>query len=161
VNTGKQPEIVILVNTWKLQIMKPIIISQKINQPIKKVWEAITKLEQMAQWFFEDIPAFEPKVGFKTKFDVVSGDTVFVHLWEIIEVIPLKKIVYSWKYEGMQGDSAVSFELTACDGATVIQVTSTVLEPFPTNKIEFERESGVQGWTFFIKDRLKKHLENT
>ncbi|PCI36217.1 MAG: ATPase [Flavobacteriaceae bacterium] len=139
--------------------MNPIIISQNIHQPKEKVWEAITKLEQMTQWFFEDIPAFEPKVGFKTKFDVLSEDTVFVHLWEIIEVIPQKKIVYNWKYEGLQGNSTVSFELMDSKEGTIIQVTSTVLEPFPTDKVEFERESGVQGWTYFIKDCLKTHLE--
>jgi len=140
--------------------MNQIIINQTINQPIREVWRAITELDQMTQWFFDVIPAFEPKVGFKTKFDVLSSDTVFTHLWEIIEVIPQKKISYSWKYEGIEGDATVCFELTEFEEETIIQVTSTVLEPFPTDKVEFERESGVQGWTYFIKDRLKNYLEN-
>ena len=34
---------------------KPVIVEQSFDQPIEKVWAAITELDQMIQWFFENI----------------------------------------------------------------------------------------------------------
>lgn len=48
----------------------PIITQQNFNQPIVKVWNALTKCELMLLWFFDNIPSFEAKVGFKTQFNV-------------------------------------------------------------------------------------------
>ena len=43
---------------------------------------------------FNNIEDFKPKVGFKTRFNVKSEERNFLHLWEITEVDPFKKIVY-------------------------------------------------------------------
>jgi uncharacterized protein YndB with AHSA1/START domain len=47
---------------------KPIVVDQTLNVSVSEVWNAITELEQMKQWFFNNIPAFEPVVGFHTEF---------------------------------------------------------------------------------------------
>lgn len=41
----------------------PIIVEEKFNKDIRSVWKVITELDQMKQWFFDNIPAFEPRVG--------------------------------------------------------------------------------------------------
>lgn len=76
------------------------------------------------------------------------------------EVEPLKKIAYNWKYDGYQGDSEVVFELFEMENSTKLKLTYRVLESFPEGIPEFERESGVKGWQFFISKSLKEYLEN-
>ncbi|RZS92643.1 SRPBCC family protein [Aquimarina brevivitae] len=137
----------------------PVIVEQRFDEQIQNVWLAITSLEHMKQWFFEEIPAFEPVVGFKTAFKIQSEQRVFTHLWEITEVIPLKKITYTWKYQEYPGNSKLTFELFEDTPQTTrLVLTHEVTESFPSEIPEFKRESCVQGWNFFIQEQLKRYL---
>ena len=138
---------------------EPIIVEQSFDASIESVWKAITDVDQMRQWFFENIRSFKPEVGFETQFNVQSGDRNFLHKWKVTEVMPLKKITYNWKYEVYPGDSFVVFELFGQNNLTVLRLTHKVLESFPQDIPEFRRESGVEGWTYFIKQCLKEFLE--
>lgn len=137
----------------------PIIIEQTFPCPLEKVWRAITDPAQMRQWYFEQLPDFQPVLGFKTRFDVEGPERTFPHVWEITEVVPGEKIVYNWHYEEYTGDSEVTFELQAQGDTTRLRLTHTVLADFPDHIPEFARESGVQGWTFLITERLAAFLE--
>jgi len=139
---------------------KPIVVSQTFNASIDTVWNAITELHQMQQWFFEVIPDFKPEVGFKTLFNVTSEERNFLHLWEIAAVIPKQKIVYLWKYKEYPGSTLVSFDLTKNNNQTKLTVTNMVLEDFPQDIPEFKPESCLGGWEYFIKNRLKDYLNN-
>lgn len=140
-------------------VTEPIEITVNFDSSIDIVWKAITNLNQMKQWFFETIESFEPITGFKTQFEVFSGDRKFTHLWEITKVIPYNKISYNWKYSEYSGNSFVTFELYKInDKLTSLKLTHTTTENFPINIPEFLRESGVQGWNFFIKKNLKEYL---
>lgn len=138
----------------------PIIVKQNFHSPLEIVWKSITELEKMHQWYFENIPSFKPEVGFKTQFNIKSGERNFLHKWEVLEVIPNKLIKYNWKYENYPGDSNVTFELLEENNKTKLKLTVEVLEDFPQNIPEFKRESCIGGWEYFIKDRLKKYLES-
>lgn len=70
---------------------EPVIVEQLFNKSIIEVWSAITEAEQMRQWFFENIPAFEAKEGFEISFNVQANGRDYLHLWKITEVIPQKK----------------------------------------------------------------------
>lgn len=137
---------------------KPVIVEQTFDSSSDVVWNSITEIEQMRQWFFEDIPSFEPEVGFETQFKVKSQDRSFLHMWRVTEVVPHKKITYDWKYEGYPGDSTVVFELFEQDDSTKLRLTHRVKESFPEDIPEFTRESCVEGWTFFIQKSLKAYL---
>jgi uncharacterized protein YndB with AHSA1/START domain len=126
---------------------------------MEAVWSAITEIDQMRQWYFENIPSFKPEVGFETQFNVESQERNFLHLWKVTEAVPLKKIKYTWKFEGYPGDSFVVFELFEHNNGTKLRLSTEVLEDFPADIPEFKRESGVAGWTFFIKKSLKEFLE--
>lgn len=139
---------------------EPIIVEQTFNATIDSVWKAITEIKQMRQWYFENIPTFKPEVGFETQFTVEGQYRVFPHRWKVTEVEPLKKIAYNWKYDGYPGDSIVLFELFEMENSTKLKLTYRVLESFPEGIPEFERESGVRGWEFFIGKSLKEYLEN-
>lgn len=139
---------------------EPIIVEHTFNAPINTVWNAITNLDQMRQWYFEDIPSFKPEVGFETQFNVQSQDRNFLHMWKVIRVVPVKLISYTWKYGGYPGDSFVVFELSEHNNMTTLKLTHNVLEDFPDYIPEFTRASGIDGWTYFIKQSLKEFLNN-
>ena len=138
---------------------EPIIVEQTFNTSVDIVWNSITEIDKMRQWYFENIPSFKPEVGFEIRFNVQSQDRNFLHIWKVTEVVPLKKIVYNWRYENYPGDSLVKFELFEDNNSTKLRLTHQVLENFPDDIPEFKRESGVEGWTFFIRKSLKKFLE--
>ncbi len=52
----------------------PIVIEQSFDTSIDIVWDAITEVGQMKQWFFENIESFQPEVGFVTKFNILPGE---------------------------------------------------------------------------------------
>ncbi|MDJ0835730.1 MAG: SRPBCC domain-containing protein [Acidobacteriota bacterium] len=136
----------------------PVIVEQTFAVDRDTLWKAITEAAQMRRWFFDNIPAFEPAVGFKTQFNVSTGEREFPHRWEIIEVIPAQKITYRWQYEGYAGDSTVAFELFGAGDAVGLRVTATVLEDFSYDIPEFKRESCEGGWNYFIKQSLVNYL---
>ena len=143
-----------------MKVHPPIIVEATFNVKVEEVWNALTKQPLMIQWYFENIPAFEAVVGFKTQFNVESNGKDFFHLWEVTEVIPNKKISYSWQYANIPGEGHVVFDLTQMGSKTKLKLTNTGLESFPQELPEFKRESGIKGWNYFIKQRLKAYLEN-
>jgi len=136
----------------------PIVVEQDFDRSASDVWDAITKIGEMRKWFFENIPDFKPEEGFVTRFVVESGNRSFVHLWKVTEVDPQRKVVCNWKYEGLPGDSFVTFEVSGDEKSARLKVTALVQEDFPEDIPEFRRESCLGGWTHFIKDRLKAYL---
>ena len=136
----------------------PIIIKESFRISVNKLWNALTEVDQMRQWFFENIPDFKPEVGFQTQFAVVNEGRTFTHLWTITEVVPDKKIVYNWKYKEYPGDSLAIFELSQENDQTLLRLTLKILEDFPAEIPEFSRESCIGGWNYFLGERLKEYL---
>lgn len=136
----------------------PIIVRYFFPVPVHRAWKAITVLQEMRQWFFDNIPAFEARVGFETMFTVTSEDRVFPHRWQIIEVSAPHRITYDWRYDGYKGRATVTFELTEREGGTEITLTNTVNEDFPDGIPEFRAESCRGGWEYFLQQRLANYL---
>lgn len=137
----------------------PIIVEEHFQVDPASVWRAITELDQMRQWFFENIPDFNPQVGFTVEFDVDAGERIFPHHWTITRVETGKLIEYNWNYTGYAGDAIVIFEVIPVNGSTMLRLTNIVTEDFQEDIPEFKRESCIGGWTYFIKQRLKRHLK--
>ncbi|UCC43272.1 MAG: SRPBCC domain-containing protein [Candidatus Zixiibacteriota bacterium] len=137
----------------------PIVVEQTFNASIDTVWDSITQIDLMRQWYFENIPDFKAEVGFETQFNVESQGRNFLHMWKVTEVVPGRKIAYDWKYDGYPGDSFVVFELFEHGDSAKLTLTVNVREDFPEDIPEFKRESCIGGWEFFIKQRLKGYLE--
>lgn len=127
---------------------------------IDKVWKAISDKEEMKQWYF-NLSGFEPKVGFEFSFPGQGhkGEQ-YLHLCKVTDVIPGKKLRYSWCYQGHKGMSYVSFELFDEGGKTRLKLTHEGLESFPgaTNP-DFAKESFMQGWSYITGTSLKEYLE--
>lgn len=137
---------------------KPIVIEQLFSASPEILWKAITELDQMKLWFFENIESFNAVKGFKTTFLVSNENLTFTHLWKITEVISEKKIVYNWKYREYKGDSSVIFELFKEEKNTRLRLSTQVHEDFPDNIPEFKIESCTNGWKYFINQRLKEYI---
>lgn len=138
---------------------QPFVIERTYNAPAEKVWKAITDKTQMKQWYF-DLEKFEPKVGFEFSFEGGPQDKKYLHHCKITEVIEGKKLTYSWRYDGYEGNSFVTFELTPEGSKTKLTLTHTGLETFPQNNPDFAKENFVAGWTAIIGTSLKKFVEN-
>lgn len=141
------------------KIDPPIIVEATYPNTVEEVWESITQLEKMQQWFFDNIESFQPEVGFETSFAVQSGERTFTHLWKIKEVIPFKKIAYYWTYEEYTGNGFVEFEIFEKEEETQLRLTNIVTEDYPSNVAEFKRESCIGGWNYFLGESLKGFLE--
>ena len=139
---------------------EPFIIRRVYNAPVKKVWEAITNIDQMKQWYMQKLEDFKPEPGFTTAFTVNNSGKDFEHLWKVVEVIPEKRISYEWKYSGYPGNSLVSFELEPDGNRTTLTLTHSGLETFqPGLYPELAKENFVQGWTSLIGEQLKGFVE--
>lgn len=137
---------------------QPIIVEQIFNKSKEEVWSAITDPDKMREWFFENMPDFIPEVGFETRFNVDAGERQFMHVWKITEVIPFEKIVYNWKYENMEENAFVIFEIFENETEILLRLTNIGLESFSQDIPEFSRESCTGGWQYFINQRLNKFL---
>jgi len=138
----------------------PVVFERVYNAPSEKVWKAITDRDEMKKWYF-DIAAFKAEPGFEFTFTGQGhkGEK-YVHLCEVKEVIPEKKLSYSWRYEGLPGNSLVTFELFSEGDKTRLKLTHAGLESFPTGNADFAKESFMGGWDYITGTSLKNYLEN-
>lgn len=137
----------------------PIIVEASFSTPPERVWQAITDPAEMRQWYFPQIEEFRPELGFETKFTVALEERSFEHIWKIVEVEEGRRIAYSWRYTEYPGNSRVSMQLSPAGEGTHLRLEDVVTEDFPDDIPEFEREAGVEGWNYLIKEALKAHLE--
>lgn len=139
---------------------KPFIIERTYDAPVEKVWHALTDKTEMKQWYF-DLAEFKPEPGFEFQFygEGKTGEK-FLHLCKITDVVKNKKLRYSWRYDGYEGISYVTFELSDEGGKTKLKLTHEGLETFPkTTNNDFAKENFAEGWTYLTGISLKKYLE--
>ena len=139
---------------------QPIVLERVFNSPISKVWKAITDKNEMKNWYF-DLAEFKPEIGFKFQFTGgPSPENQYLHLCEITELIPEKKLTYSWRYDGYPGNSFVTFELFEQQDKTLLRLTHKGLESFPVDNPDFASHNFNEGWNHIINISLKDYLEN-
>lgn len=132
-------------------------IERSFNVSVERVWKAITDKDQMKKWYF-DLEAFRPEVGFEFSFrgQGHKGEQ-YLHLCKVTEVVPMRKLTYSWRYEGHEGNSFVTFELFPEGNGTRLVLNHEGLDTFPVHP-DFARESFLQGWTELITVSLDNYL---
>lgn len=139
---------------------EPVIKEILLNAPVSKVWKAITDKNDMKEWLFDLLTEFRLEVGFEFQFKGKGkkGQN-YLHLCKITEVIPDKKLSYSWKYDKYPGNSLVTFELFEEGEKTKLRLTHEGIESFGTDNPDFARESFNEGWTYFIGTAIKEFVE--
>ena len=97
----------------------PFTIERTYNAPISKVWKAITDKDLMKQWYF-DLPDFKAEIGTEFQFKGGADDgKQYTHLCIVVEVIQEKKIAYTWRYDGYEGNSKVN-DVYICAAGTIM-----------------------------------------
>jgi uncharacterized protein YndB with AHSA1/START domain len=143
--------------TTKNNLAEALVIERTFNAPIAKVWKALTDVDQMRVWYF-DLKEFKPEVGFEFEFVVEHEGMTYHHLCRVTEVVPQKKIAYTWRYKGEVGNSLVTVELFPERDKTRLKLTHEGLETFPKTPA-YARKNFEAGWTAIIGSELKQFLE--
>jgi uncharacterized protein YndB with AHSA1/START domain len=136
---------------------EPVVVERTYTTPVIKVWEALTDTEQLKQWYFY-LPSFTPEVGFSFQFEGGKDEKKYQHLCVITEVIPEKKLSYSWKYAGYQGNSLVTFELFPEGLSTRVRLSHEGFESFPADNPDFAKDNFAAGWNYIIGSSLANFL---
>lgn len=144
--------------TTKSNLAEAVVVERTFKAPVARVWKALTDVDEMRQWYF-DLKEFKPEVGFEFEFTVEHEGAKYQHLCKITEVIPQKKLAYTWRYKGEPGDSLVTFELSADNDKTKLRLTHEGLETFPKTPA-YARKNFEAGWTEIIGSELKKFVES-
>lgn len=77
---------------------RDLVIKWHFPHPVEKVWECLTNPELVSQWLMKN--DFKPIVGHKFNFHTkpipkMSFDGIVY--CEVLEIVPGKKLVYTWK----------------------------------------------------------------
>ncbi len=138
--------------------MKTVVVEEIYDASIEKVWKALTDKDEMKKWYF-DLSEFRAEVGFEFQFtgQGVKGNH-YLHLCKITEVVPHKRLQYSWEYENLEGYSLVTFDLYKEGNKTRVKLTHSGIATFPQDKTNFDIKNFENGWTELLKKLLKNHL---
>jgi uncharacterized protein YndB with AHSA1/START domain len=134
-----------------------VVVERIFNAPVGRVWTALTDVNEMRQWYF-DLKEFKPEIGFEFEFVVEHEGNTYHHLCKVTEVIPQRKIAYTWRYKGEPGDSLVTIELLPEGEKTRLKLTHTGIETFPKTPA-YARKNFEQGWTQIIGAELMQFIE--
>jgi uncharacterized protein YndB with AHSA1/START domain len=137
---------------------EPIVIERTFNALVHKVWKAISARDEMKEWYF-DIAEFKAEPGFEFEFAGGTEEKSYRHLCKVTEVKVDKTLTYSWRYDGYEGNSFVTFELFDEGNNTRLKLTHSSLETFPADNADFAKQNFQAGWTEIIGKMLKEYLE--
>lgn len=135
----------------------PIVVEQVLNAPIERVWRAISERDEMKQWTFE-LTEFEARKGFCFEFSGGPPDRIYRHLCEVVDVIPGRKLSYTWRYEGYEGNSLVSFELFEEGANTRLRLTHEGIHTFPVDNPDLAGANFQAGWNAIVTSNLPRFL---
>jgi uncharacterized protein YndB with AHSA1/START domain/DNA-binding transcriptional ArsR family regulator len=125
--------------------VSPLVVKKKLAAPCEKVFEALSRPEILklwlrpnAEWQVTSKNTF--KVGGHYEHNMLSTDgTAYNHLGEYKEIVPFKKIVFTWNSNVVK-NTIVTIELEEVNGFTELKLTHDL---FPTEEI---KEQHHQGW---------------
>jgi len=134
-------------------------IKRSINAPRDRVYAAWTEPAQLKEWFGpENVRTrnftADARVGGKYRWDLINeeGEDMTIS-GEYRELIPGKKIVFTWKWDDDEAwkntSSVVTLELSDRDGGTELRL---IHEKLPS---EESRDRHNEGWNSVV-DRLEK-----
>jgi uncharacterized protein YndB with AHSA1/START domain len=113
-----------------------IVVDYTLNEPPDQIWRALTEPKLLGQWLMEN--DIQPVVGYRFNFRAKpTGDWDGIVYCEILEVIPPRRLVYSWQggteEDGSAGprlDTTVTWTLTPTPaGGTLLHLVHHGFQP--------------------------------
>lgn len=131
------------------QATRDIVVEDVLPHSVSKVWQALTAAELLARWLMPN--DFEPVVGKRFTFTTKPiGDWDGVVHCQVLEVVPLKRLVYSWvggsdanPAKGSRLDSTVTWTLQAEGAGTRLRMVHAGFRS-PGNDFAYDAMSS--GW---------------
>jgi uncharacterized protein YndB with AHSA1/START domain len=136
---------------------QPLVKEVLLDATPARVWKALTDREELKQWSFE-MDGFKPEEGFEFSFFGEKDGVKFKHLCKVIEVVKERKMKWLWSYEGVPGDTFVTFELFPEGNKTRLKLTHEGLEKLPQDE-NYAKRNFEAGWNELIGTLIKKHVE--
>ena len=131
--------------------MTSVQITRVLAAAPERVWAAFTEPASLAAWFWpaqlSPVVSAEVRVGGAYRIEGTGMAVSGVYL----EVKPLRRLVFSWRWDGDDIESVVTLEFEGSDGKTVLSVRHDRLAT------EEERDNHAQGWNDCL-DRLPAYL---
>ncbi len=137
---------------------EPIVKEVTIDASPSQVWKALTEPQQIVKWF---MPAddFVPQVGKTFHMRGKKDGVDYPHTHTITEIIPEKKLAYTWKFDGHPGETLVTYSLEEAEGKTKLTLTHSGWENVEKQHPVLSRNDYNGGWTYLIGTSLKAHVE--
>jgi len=142
------------VSTEESVICKEVI----INAPASKVWKALTEKEQIDKWFMKP-DNFRAEAGTTFHMTGTKDGKEFPHTCTILEIIPEKKLTYTWNMTAIDGETIVSWELEEKGTATKLTLTHSQWDKVKFHTTDLSHSDFVNGWNHFT-NKLKEYSEN-
>lgn len=130
---------------------REIVVEEDFPHAPELLWRALTDGSLMARWIM--VPdGFRPEVGTSFTFTTrAAGKWDGVIRCEVLEVVPMRRLSWSWKggddsngdAYGSRLDTVVTFTLTPTEGGTRLRMVHSGFQ-LPRNKVAFENMG--QGW---------------
>ena len=137
--------------------LPPLVVKKIINAAPEQVFAAWSKPELMQQWFFPNatwhaVTKNDFRVGGHYRHEMISEEgNKYLHQGEYGEIVPLKKIVFTWNSHAVT-DTIVTVELNAVvDNKTEVILTHDLF------KDEEEKRKHQEGWNVCL-DNLNNSL---
>ncbi len=129
-----------------------------IHAPVSKVWKALTEKEQIAKWLMPS-DDFELKVG--TSFNMLgkSKGVEYPHICTITEIVPEKKLSYTWAVKDKLSDTLVTYDLEDLGDNTKLTLTHSGWDKVTLSADGATRDDYNNGWEQVLPG-LKKYIEN-
>ena len=129
---------------------RDIVVEGVLPHAPERVWQALTSAELIGRWLMPN--DFAPEVGRRFTFRTrPMGDWDGVVHCEVLELVPQRKLVYSWKggsdrntTYGSALDTVVTWTLTPVAGGTHLRMVHAGFRS-PENDVAFDAMS--PGWT--------------
>ena len=120
--------------------MTSLQITRVLAAPPERVWAAFTDPATLTAWFWP--PRLSPRVSAEVRVGGayrIEGTGMAVS-GVYLEVEPLRRLVFTWRWDGEETESVVTLEFEASDGKTLLSLRHDRLATVQ------ERDAHTQGW---------------
>ena len=135
-----------------------IVIDMFYPHPLQKVWEALTQSEALGVWLMPN--DFEPRLGHEFTFRVAPGQgwsgTIAC---QVIELTDLQRLAFTWRGDGMNYDTLVTFTIEPAEGGTHLRLEHSGFAS--GGQIGFSvRDMLASGWNSrILREKLPNYLD--
>ena len=134
-------------------------IERTYHSSVAKIWEALTDVSKMRDWYF-DIPDFRLEQGASFRFFESGTARRFAHYGVILHIDAMKELCHSWSYpEQSKGESILTWQLIPRGSATIVRLQHKGLDSFADAGEDFSMAKFRKGWEDILGRSLATYLE--